>query len=93
MRDPDLRRQNILSYIDARDLKQMVQTHLETDGIGYPVFNVSNDNSSGSLSSAELIKRYYSDIPCDLITFRKAFVQTKKPNAFLRFHIITHLAQ
>jgi nucleoside-diphosphate-sugar epimerase len=33
MKDPDLRRRNIFSYIDARDLGQMVQKCLQTDGL------------------------------------------------------------
>jgi nucleoside-diphosphate-sugar epimerase len=44
MKDPNLRRRNIFSYIDARDLGQMVQKCLQTDGLGYQVFNVSNDD-------------------------------------------------
>ena len=44
MKNPDLRRRNIFSYIDARDLGQMVQKCLQTDGLGYQVFNVSNDD-------------------------------------------------
>ena len=55
MKDPDLRRRNIFSYIDARDLGQMVQKCLQTDGLGYQVFNVSNDDHSVGLTSEELI--------------------------------------
>ena len=44
--NPDIRRRNIFSYIDARDLGQMVQKCLEVDGLGYEVFNVSNDDHS-----------------------------------------------
>lgn len=63
MDDPDLRRRNIFAYIDARDLGQMVECCLQTDGLGYEVFNVSNDDHSVALTSAELIERYYQGVP------------------------------
>ena len=44
--DPALRRRNLFAYIDARDLGQMVQRCLETDGLGYQVFNVANADMS-----------------------------------------------
>ena len=43
--DPGLRRRNIFAYIDARDLGHMVDRCLRTDGLGYEVFNVSNDDT------------------------------------------------
>ncbi|WP_435310404.1 NAD-dependent epimerase/dehydratase family protein [Primorskyibacter sedentarius] len=61
--DPDLRRRNIFAYIDARDLGQMVERCLQTDGLGYEVFNVANDDLSVGLSSAEVIDRYYQGVP------------------------------
>ncbi|WP_417605410.1 NAD-dependent epimerase/dehydratase family protein [Primorskyibacter flagellatus] len=61
--DPDLRRRNIFAYIDARDLGQMVDRCLATDGLGYEVFNVSNDDHSVALSSAEICARYYEGVP------------------------------
>ena len=53
-----MRRRNIFSYIDARDLGQMVQRCLEVNGLGYEVFNVSNDDHSVGDSSEELIAEY-----------------------------------
>ena len=44
--DPSLRRRNVFAYIDTRDLGQMVQRCLETDGLGYEVFNVANADMS-----------------------------------------------
>ena len=46
LEDPSLRRRNIFAYIDVRDLGQMVQRCLETDGLGYEVFNVANADMS-----------------------------------------------
>ncbi|TNF18191.1 MAG: NAD(P)-dependent oxidoreductase [Rhodobacteraceae bacterium] len=61
--NPDLRRRNIFAYIDVRDLGQMVEKCLETDGLGYEVFNVSNDDLSVGLSNAEVRARYYPGVP------------------------------
>jgi nucleoside-diphosphate-sugar epimerase len=61
--DPALRRRNIFAYIDARDLGHMVDCCLRTDGLGYQVFNVSNDDTSVALPSDEVANRFYTDIP------------------------------
>jgi len=61
--DPASRRRNIFAYIDARDLGHMVERCLRTDGLGYQVFNVSNDDSSVGIPSAEVIAQFYQDIP------------------------------
>ena len=60
---PALRRRNIFAYIDARDLGQMVDCCLKTDGLGYQVFNVANDDLSVSLTNAQVIERFYSGVP------------------------------
>lgn len=59
---PEKRRRNIFAYIDARDLGQMVQRCLETDGLGYEVFNVSNDDMSVGLTSDQVIERFYQGV-------------------------------
>ena len=61
--NPDLRRRNIFAYIDARDLGQMVDCCLKTDGLGYEVFNVANPDASVDLTSAEIAERYYQGVP------------------------------
>jgi nucleoside-diphosphate-sugar epimerase len=61
--DPSLRRRNIFAYIDARDLGHMVDRCLHTDGLGYQVFNVANDDTSVGMSSAEVYDRFYAGIP------------------------------
>lgn len=63
LENPDLRVRNIFAYIDARDLGQMVQCALSTDGLGYEVFNVSNDDHSVDLTTQEIINRYYAGVP------------------------------
>lgn len=61
--DPALRRRNIFAYIDARDLAHMVECCLQTDGLGYEVFNVSNDDTSVGIPSAEVYERFYDGVP------------------------------
>lgn len=61
--NPDLRRRNIFAYIDARDLARMIELCLTTDGLGYQIFNVSNDDSSVGIDADEIIARYYDGVP------------------------------
>ncbi len=63
MGDASIRRRNIFAYIDARDLGQMVERCLQADGLGFEVFNVSNDDHSVALTTQELIDDYYQDVP------------------------------
>jgi nucleoside-diphosphate-sugar epimerase len=60
--DPALRRRNIFAYIDVRDLGQMVQRCLETDGLGYEVFNVANADMSVAATTDEVIERFYDGV-------------------------------
>lgn len=60
---PERRRRNIFAYIDARDLGHMVDCCLRTDGLGYQVFNVSNDDMSVGLTSDEVTARFYQGVP------------------------------
>ncbi len=60
--DPALRRRNVFAYIDTRDLGQMVQRCLETDGLGYEVFNVANADMSVAATTAEVIERFYDGV-------------------------------
>lgn len=62
MEDPALRRRNIFAYIDTRDLAQMVDLCLTTDGLGYEVFNVANADMSVNLTSREVIDRFYPGV-------------------------------
>ena len=62
MDDPALRRRNIFAYIDARDLGHMVDCCLKTDGLGYEVFNVANDDLSVGITAAEVIAQFYEGV-------------------------------
>ena len=61
--NPDVRRRNLFSYIDARDLGQVVDLCLGADGLGYQVFNVANDAMSVDLSVEAVVARYYDGVP------------------------------
>lgn len=63
LQDPALRRRNVFAYIDARDLGQMVQRCLETDGLGYEVFNVANADMSVAATTDEILDRFYDGVP------------------------------
>lgn len=60
--DPSLRRRNLFAYIDTRDLGQMVLRCLETDGLGYEVFNVANADMSVAATTQEVRDGYYDDV-------------------------------
>jgi len=60
--DPSARRRIVWSYIDARDLAQSCRRGVETDGLGFRVFNVANDEVSPDLPTRESLRRYYPDV-------------------------------
>lgn len=62
LQDPALRRRNIFAYIDTRDLGQMVERCLETDGLGYEVFNVANADMSVAATTDEVRERFYDGV-------------------------------
>lgn len=61
--DPGLRRRNFFCYIDARDLGQIVDLCLAKDGLGYQVFNAGNDENGMNLDNAELLARFFPNVP------------------------------
>ncbi|MGP6087344.1 NAD-dependent epimerase/dehydratase family protein [Antarctobacter jejuensis] len=86
MENPEVRRRNIFAYIDARDLGQMVECCLQTDGLGYEVFNVSNDDHSVGLTSSELIERFYQGVPVrGEIGETETFYSNRKAKALLGY--------
>src|SRR5262249_5331711 len=56
--DPPSRKRNAWSYIDARDLGQIVHLCLEKDGLGYQVFNAVNDTITANEPTEAFLKRY-----------------------------------
>ncbi|MET1039294.1 MAG: NAD(P)-dependent oxidoreductase, partial [Aeromicrobium sp.] len=62
LEDPSLRRRNVFAYIDTRDLGQAVQRCLETDGLGYEIFNIANADLSVAATTQEIIDRFYPGV-------------------------------
>jgi len=59
---PEQRRRNAFCYIDARDLGQIVHLCIETNGLGFQVFNAGNDTNSVNIPSAELAARFFPGV-------------------------------
>lgn len=60
---PEGRKRITWSYIDARDLGQIVRLAIEKDGLGFQIFNAANDDPSSDLTTKELLSRYYPKVP------------------------------
>jgi len=61
--DPRRRIWNLWSYIDARDGALAVQRALESDLTGFEAFIVASPDSVMSTPSADLLARYFPDVP------------------------------
>lgn len=79
LEDPGQRRRNFFGYIDARDLGQIVHRCLQTDGLGYQVFNAGNDTNVATITSAELIEQFFPGVPVtrELETYEALFSNRK----------------
>ncbi len=60
--DPELRRWNLWSYIDARDGAQAVRRGLEREGTGKDVFVIASADTVMTTPTADLVARYYPDL-------------------------------
>ena len=61
--DPSFKKRIAWSYIDARDLGQLTQLAIETNGLGFEIFNAANDETASQLPTRELLKRFYPNVP------------------------------
>ena len=61
--DPGFRKRIAWSYIDARDLGEIIRLGIEKDGLGFQIFNAAQNDCSSDLPTAELLKRFYPDVP------------------------------
>ena len=62
-KDPGSRRRIAFSYIDARDLGQIVDLCLKKDGLGWQVFNAANDTNSVPQPNTELLAAFFPNTP------------------------------
>ncbi|MUZ71808.1 NAD-dependent epimerase/dehydratase family protein [Agrobacterium vitis] len=60
---PMSRKRNAWSYIDARDLGEIVHLCIEKDGLGFQVFNAVNDTITADLPTREFLAKYCPDTP------------------------------
>ncbi|KGO42057.1 NAD-dependent epimerase/dehydratase [Penicillium expansum] len=51
------------SYIDVRDLGGMCEAALRTDGLGFQVFNATNDHITNLSPTKDFLKSQFPDIP------------------------------
>ncbi|WP_319477937.1 NAD(P)-dependent oxidoreductase [Marispirochaeta aestuarii] len=61
--DPPSRKRNAWSYVDARDLAQIVHLCLEKDGLGFQVFNAVNDTITADIPTEEFLGRWSPGVP------------------------------
>ena len=61
--DPMSRKRNAWSYIDARDLGQIVDLAIRKDGLGFQVFNAVNDTITANLPTREFLEKYCPGVP------------------------------
>ena len=60
---PEMRVRNAWCYIDARDLGQIVDLAIRKDGLGFQVFNAVNDTVVSKVPTAELLSRFFPNVP------------------------------
>lgn len=61
--DPLSRKRNAWSYIDARDLGQIVHRCVQTNGLGFQVFNAVNDTITADQPTAEFLRQWCPRTP------------------------------
>jgi nucleoside-diphosphate-sugar epimerase len=61
--DPPLRKRNAWSYVDARDLGEIVRLCLEKDGLGFQVFNAVNDTITLNEPTRQALARLCPNVP------------------------------
>ena len=61
--DPMLRKRNAWSYMDARDLGEIVRLCLEKDGLGFQVFNATNDTITLETPTQAFLSKNFPHVP------------------------------
>jgi nucleoside-diphosphate-sugar epimerase len=60
---PETRKRNAWSYIDARDLGQICDLCVAKSGLGFQVFNATNDTITTTVPTAEFLKKTCPNTP------------------------------
>ena len=63
LKNPPMRKRNAWSYIDARDLGEIVHLCLQKNGLGYQVFNAVNDTITADMSTKPFLAKYAPKTP------------------------------
>ncbi len=61
--NPSSRKRNAWSYIDARDLGQMCDLCIKKDGMGFQVFNATNDTITTKVPTMEFLRKECPEVP------------------------------
>jgi len=61
--DPTCRKRNAWSYIDARDLGQICDLCVQKDGLGFQVFNATNDTITTRIPTKQLLREFCPNTP------------------------------
>lgn len=61
--DPSARRRDGWTYIDVRDLGQIVHLCIETDGLGFQVFNAVNDEIVADIPTEAFLAEHAPNVP------------------------------
>ncbi|ORY10540.1 UDP-glucose 4-epimerase [Clohesyomyces aquaticus] len=61
--DPACRKRNAWSYIDARDLGQICDLCVRKDGLGFQIFNATNDTITTTIPTKKFLEKYYPNTP------------------------------
>ena len=60
---PETRKRNAWSYIDARDLGEIVHLCLQKDGLGFQVFNAVNDTITADMPTEQFLAKHCPTTP------------------------------
>ena len=60
---PETRKRNAWSYIDARDLGQICDLCVQKDGLGFQIFNATNDTITTKVPTKEYLKSICPNTP------------------------------
>lgn len=63
VKDPMSRKRNAWSYIDARDLGEIVHLCLEKHGLGFQVFNATNDTITADMPTEKFLAKHAPGTP------------------------------
>ena len=84
--NPMTRKRNAWSYIDARDLGEIVHLCLQKDGMGFQVFNATNNSATLNEPTADFLKKHFPNTPITrALGEREAPLSNRKAREVLGF--------